>query len=692
MVVSRSLGGQDRLMTKRSDRGGLAQRVPQDLLDIDRWIRWKPFKKHGLKRKRPVGSLADPDLPKPYDGLKPPKNGGLGVCFTGGVENEEGARLVALDLDACRDPGTGEIAKWATRVTRLVPPTYWEVSPSGNGLRCFLWVENPPEAVAKMFPQRCDQGVEALPEGTYKTPEIQVFGATGAASYVTVTGDQIPGTPFEIATTSDLEKLLDRYDGHQEPFDVQSMPKGYGEAPDVDELTEQLEAELDAALLQGDYEALGLPSASEVWARLVQEALTLAHWHGEVVADALLETETWGQGHVDSAEPQRYANPDWVRKDVARLASKLQNRLGRLDEVFGPVDPDSIPTAAERNPERESELLVQADAFGGDEDMPMLVYDFAPEVGVIEVFGDPGSGKTPVAMSLGVHVAAGESVWFGHDVDRAGPVVYMAGEGLFGVRRRMRAETLALGHTLSELPIFITTRPGQLTVAKDVRIWIRAIRQKSPDGCALLIVDTQAQNFGPGDENATEDMNAFVQNCQRLARELRCCVMLVHHTGHAHKQRARGSSVRIGALDGSYEVERAIAKVMVWVRKAKDWRQPEEPYVGSLEVVELGTDRKGRPQTTVRFLTTPPELADVFEAYQGEELPENLQAVLGALDDLGGETIKQQDLAKLVGLKLTATREAIRELTAWDLIEKSGPMRGKAASYKVTDRGLSFIS
>jgi primase-polymerase (primpol)-like protein len=45
--------------------------------------------------------------------------------------------LVGVDLDHCRDPETGAIAKWAMTIVRALD-SYTEVSPSGRGLRLWL--------------------------------------------------------------------------------------------------------------------------------------------------------------------------------------------------------------------------------------------------------------------------------------------------------------------------------------------------------------------------------------------------------------------------------------------------------------------------------------------------------------------------------------------------------------------------
>jgi putative DNA primase/helicase len=51
-------------------------------------------------------------------------------------------RLVGFDIDHCRDPETGDISPFALSIIKSLP-TYWEISPSGTGLRGFASGQKP---------------------------------------------------------------------------------------------------------------------------------------------------------------------------------------------------------------------------------------------------------------------------------------------------------------------------------------------------------------------------------------------------------------------------------------------------------------------------------------------------------------------------------------------------------------------
>ena len=55
--------------------------------------------------------------------------------------------------------------------------------------------------------------------------------------------------------------------------------------------------------------------------------------------------------------------------------------------------------------------------------------------------------------------------------------------------------------------------------------------------------------MGDLDENSDKDMGELIRTADKLKDDYQCAVMLVHHTGHANLDRARGSTAFKGALD-----------------------------------------------------------------------------------------------------------------------------------------------
>ncbi|GGA69092.1 hypothetical protein GCM10011521_04130 [Arenimonas soli] len=211
-------------------------------------------------------------------------------------------------------------------------------------------------------------------------------------------------------------------------------------------------------------------------------------------------------------------------------------------------------------------------------------------------FGDPGSGKSFGAVDLAAAVATGRD-WHGHRVTE-GPVLFIAGEGRNGLARRFRAWEIVAGVSLEKAEIYLSPGATALTDWPAVESLMAAageVKQLLGRPPVLVIVDTVARNFGPGDENSTADMTDFIRGCDEIRQSLGCCVLLVHHSGHGDKTRARGAMALKGALDFEYRFQRDESGVIrVEATKVKDHESPP-PMAFKLASVELGADAEGEP-------------------------------------------------------------------------------------------------
>ncbi|MEE1876813.1 AAA family ATPase [Altererythrobacter litoralis] len=207
------------------------------------------------------------------------------------------------------------------------------------------------------------------------------------------------------------------------------------------------------------------------------------------------------------------------------------------------------------------------------------------------IFGDPGCGKSFLAIDLGMSVATGEE-FHGRAV-KQGPVFFIAGEGHNGLTRRMAAWAKDRGiESLRDIPLFKSNRAAQLLDADSAAQVTEAVAGLA-EQCgnpALIIIDTLARNFGSGDENSTKDMSEFVAAVDEMKAHFSgCTVLIVHHTGHAEKGRARGAMALKGALDCEYMVVKKRTRVHLSNTKMKD-AEPPRPMVFELKTVELGED------------------------------------------------------------------------------------------------------
>jgi len=116
---------------------------------------------------------------------------------------------------------------------------------------------------------------------------------------------------------------------------------------------------------------------------------------------------------------------------------------------------------------------------------------------------------------------------------------------------------------------------------------------------ALIVIDTLARNFGPGDENATADMNSAIGAADIIRAQWRSTVLFVHHSGHTNKDRARGAMALKAAIDAEYRLDKDdMGVVRFETTKMKDAEFPP-PLAFRLRTVELGiTDDEGREVTS----------------------------------------------------------------------------------------------
>src|SRR3954468_18079909 len=110
--------------------------VLADLANLPRWVGWKLVNDKKVPRDPSTGNNASSTDPATWGTLdaartlaERQKLAGVGVVF-----NADG--LGGVDLDACRQPDTGEVAAWAMALV-LDFASYTEVSPSGTGLKIY---------------------------------------------------------------------------------------------------------------------------------------------------------------------------------------------------------------------------------------------------------------------------------------------------------------------------------------------------------------------------------------------------------------------------------------------------------------------------------------------------------------------------------------------------------------------------
>ena len=283
---------------------------------------------------------------------------------------------------------------------------------------------------------------------------------------------------------------------------------------------------------------------------------------------------------------------------------------GDFNDLHGTHGPEAI-RARFAKPERLKGppvfSLVKAGALK-PRPMDWLINGLFESDSLLQLFGPPGGAKTFTVLDMAGCIAAGLD-YHGRSV-KAGAVVYIAGEGFNGLARRLLAWSIVNRQPLDDLPLFISTMPAAMMDFENLSTVMAAI-DTTGEPPALVVLDTVARNFGPGDENSTADMGKFVAACDQIRAAYGCTVALVHHTGHTETQRGRGSSVLNGAIDAAYRITRPDGgPVLIENAKMKD-APPPDPLAFRFESVDLPfSNDDGTPATSaVLKPCDPPALA-----------------------------------------------------------------------------------
>ena len=296
-----------------------------------------------------------------------------------------------------------------------------------------------------------------------------------------------------------------------------------------------------------------------------------------------------------------------------------------------------------------------------------LINDVCEKESVIAIFGQAKAGKSFITVDMAACIALGKE-WHGHKAHQA-PVVYLAGEGIRNISRRFLAWSKINKADIHQAPLMISSRGARLLDDKDHQLLkdtISATEDQHGD-IGMIIVDTLARNFGGGNENSTEDMNAFIERIDDLKDTFKSCISIVHHTGHNSGTRARGSSVLPAAVDAEYKVVRKDVSEEMFVTfsqtlikdgqpmKPKDFRFEvlnlpfEDLSSGALVEVEDIPVEKAMSELKIKIL-------EVIKTIQGKE------------DEPAMRWVKNNEIANYMNESRHKLSKPLKELKDQDLI------------------------
>ncbi|WOE67655.1 helicase RepA family protein [Aeromonas allosaccharophila] len=226
-----------------------------------------------------------------------------------------------------------------------------------------------------------------------------------------------------------------------------------------------------------------------------------------------------------------------------------------------------------------------------------LVEGLLDENSLAGFYGPSGSRKSFLIIDIACRVATGKP-WQGLDV-KQGSVIYVAAEGSNGMIKRMNAwvnkynngEDIKNFYRISQ-PMFVSKQE----YIEDLILATEDVLFETGMPVRLIVIDTLARCF-TGNENAAEDMGAFIAGCDQIKVKSGATILIVHHTGKDIDRGAKGAYSFKAALDNEYFVTKDEDKKNLSSRlvctKSKDGNDELDISIG-LKIETLGRTIKGK--------------------------------------------------------------------------------------------------
>lgn len=598
--------------------------VPRDLLELARWLCWQaeynegkkprkvPYYAAGQRRTFAHGSPDDVQRMTSFavaiEAARRQGRSGVGIALCDD-------KIAAADFDNCVVDGVVD-----PDVLEAVKGTYAEVSPSGQGVRAFF--DNSAGVItdAKFIDRIWPYGVE-----TYVKQ-----------GYVTVTGNRLPGAPLTVAAPT--ERMLEILAERRRPIAVED-DGWFADEGKVDIDTTRVEELVMKLPVQLDYHA---------WLEL---GLALYHQY-EGGSEGLEIWEAYSardrSGHKEGLCDRKWES--FGRRERSGPRVTFRSVLKRLRDAGVPISAAVTPispAAAERKKKGTKGFpAIQLGEFALNVQPPRwLVKSMMAESPIVAIYGEPQAGKSTVAFDLACAVAQGVE-WFGRKTKQM-PVVYLAAESEGFMVRRAQAYAQRTGVDLRGLPFTVIPAAPDVGAESDYQLLLSTIKGVLGDEGGFIVVDTLSKVRGAADENSSKEIGIVIGNLERLARELKCVVCFIHHTGKDKDRGMRGSSALLGNVDTVWRVEKDSqgAGRFVVLEKVKGGMSEGDRYAFVLASEELGEDEDGDPVTEAVV-----------------EFQQMTKAGGAARLGVGTPAVKGLDPTRLKGWKLEAHRELVESL------------------------------
>ncbi len=321
----------------------------------------------------------------------------------------------------------------------------------------------------------------------------------------------------------------------------------------------------------------------------------VAHMAGKGRSDAeifgladhiTLSGYTHEQTHREMVQALRSARTKWDIPEPSDDVEKEEYARDDADSVFEILDMDEL------------------------ENMPpptWLVHEMIADHGLSVIYGDPGAGKSFIALDMALRLAMCMD-WHGTAAKTCG-VLYIAGEGARGIGKRVKGWRKEHGMEGIDAPFLLLPVAVQILDDKERAKLIRTIEaaaQRAGFPIGLTVIDTVSRALAGADENGQEAMSSFVSACGEIQNHIGGAVIAVHHSGKDKERGMRGSTVLLGGCDASIRITKDGEIVTIKTEKQKDAEEASPIYM-TMKKIEWATGFEEEQSTLVPMKRGAPE-------------------------------------------------------------------------------------
>lgn len=318
---------------------------------------------------------------------------------------------------------------------------------------------------------------------------------------------------------------------------------------------------------------------------------------------------------------------------------------------------------------------------------------------------EPKSGKTFLALEIGLCIASGKPVLDRYAVKRKGYVIYLSGEGHQGMWKRVRAWGKLRGKfTEAELealpfiynkgvPLAAIGKPEADTFIKEAKAFLQAKKAEiEADGgkVVLVVIDTMARSITGLPENDADTAAKYLDLTEKLRDGLDCTTLTLAHASNKETTRKtnagkidfRGSSGFSAGFDSVWTLERndennTVTLAGRWFKEFDDDDRP--PLYFKLVKDALGA--------VLKFAEAPGK--KTAANYEGIEQALEVERALGDKSPDFGKGLSHEQLAETIAGKAPSMDDE-EKYRAWKSLvnKKRKALQNAATSEKQWTRGL----